>query len=63
MCYSKILEKKSKNIEDIISNVSATLAVENLQASQKAKEITRKYLEGTYDSNQAILAIKLIYLG
>lgn len=58
-----MLEKESKINDDIMSNVSATLAVEGLQASQKAKEITRKYLEGTYDSDQAILAIKLIYLG
>lgn len=53
----------SADYEAIQANVKATLAVEGLQSSQTAKEITRKYLEGTYTSEQAIQAIKLIYIG
>jgi len=49
-------------IEKAISNVKATLAVEKLQASKKSEEITRRYLEGKITSEQAIMAIKLIYI-
>jgi hypothetical protein len=46
----------------IQANVKATLAVEGLQASNRAVGITAKYLQGTYTSEQAIQAIKLIYV-
>ena len=49
-------------IETAISNVKATLAVEKLQISKKSEDITRRYLEGKITSEQAILAIKLIYI-
>ena len=56
---NKIVE--STNFQYILDNVSASLAVEGLQASQQAKEITKKYLQGKYTSSQAVFAIKLIY--
>jgi len=49
-------------IKAAMANVKATLAVENLQASEKSEDITRRYLEGKITSEQAILAIKLIYI-
>jgi len=49
-------------IETAISNVKATLAVEKLQISKKSEEITRRYFEGKITSEQAIIAIKLIYI-
>ena len=49
-------------IEKALANVRATLAVEKLQASKKSEEITRRYLEGKITSEQAIMAIKLIYI-
>ena len=49
-------------IEKAIANVKATLAVEKLQISEKSEKITRKYLEGKITSEQAVMAIKLIYI-
>jgi hypothetical protein len=49
-------------IERAIANVKATLAMEKLQASEKSKEITRRYLEGKITSDKAIMEIKLIYI-
>ena len=49
-------------IKEAIENVKATLAVENLKVSKKSEEITRRYLEGKITSEQAIIAIKLIYI-
>jgi len=49
-------------IKEAIENVKATLAVENLKVSKKSEEITRRYLEGKITSEQAIMAIKLIYI-
>jgi hypothetical protein len=48
--------------EAIQKNVKATLAVEGLKQSETAKEITRKYLQGEYTSEQAIMAIKMLYI-
>ena len=50
------------DIEKTIANVKATLAVEKLQISEKSEKITRKYLEGKITSEQAVMAIKLIYI-
>jgi hypothetical protein len=69
MNYKKIAESQRKTgaeinrkLEQAIQkNVTATLAVEGLQASKQAKEITRKYLEGTYTSDQAVVEIKKMY--
>ena len=49
-------------IKAAMANVKATLAVEKLQASKKSEDITRRYLEGKITSEQAIMAIKLIYI-
>jgi len=61
MRYSKILEKDI-GINHILANVAASLAVEGLNQSTKARRITTKYLNGDYTSEQAIYAIKLLYL-
>jgi 2-iminoacetate synthase ThiH len=47
--------------EAIQKNVKATLAVEGLHPSETAKEITRRYLEGTYTSEKAVMEIKKMY--
>jgi len=49
-------------IEKALANVKATLAIEKLQISEKSEKITRRYLEGKITSEQAIFAIKLIYI-
>jgi hypothetical protein len=51
-----------KEIEKTLSNVKASLAVEGLTASIEAIDITRRYLAGECTSQQAVMAIKLIYL-
>jgi hypothetical protein len=57
-----IMRTKSRNIENIIANVSATLAVEGLRPSCTAISINRKYLEGKISSEEAIAKIKAKYL-
>ena len=56
-------EKKmtSENIERILANAKATLAVEGLKPSKIAVEITRIYLAGEITSEQAISLIKKLY--
>jgi len=48
-------------IEAVIANVKATLAVEKLQVSKKSEDITRRYLEGKITSIQAIEEIKNLH--
>ena len=52
------MKAKFKNIDRIIANVSATLAVEGLKPSTSGTAITRQYLEGKITSKQAIQRIK-----
>lgn len=47
-----------KDIDRIIANSHATLAVEGLKPSKTAVEITRQYLEGKITSEEAIKRIK-----
>lgn len=54
----KTMKTKPKNINRIIANVSATLAVEGLKPSETGTAITRQYLEGKITSKQAIQRIK-----
>lgn len=58
----KIMRANSRSIENIIANVSATLAVEGLRPSCTAISINRKYLEGKISSEEAIEKIKAKYL-
>jgi Mg/Co/Ni transporter MgtE len=50
------------DIQKIIDCVDATLAIERLEISKKAKVIRRKYLVGEITSQEAIDAIKEIYM-
>ena len=52
---------KEQNIERILANTNATLAVEGLKPSEVAVEITRIYLAGEITSEQAIQLIKKLY--
>ena len=52
---------KEQNIDRIIANTNATLAVEGLEPSKIAVEITRKHLAGEITSEQAIDLIKKLY--
>lgn len=49
---------KQKDIDKIIANVSASLAVEGLKPSKSGVEITRQYLDGKISSKEAIQRIK-----
>lgn len=48
-------------IEDIIRNVTATLAIEGLKPSKEAVNINREFLEGNISSEEAIKRIKEKY--
>ena len=50
-----------ENIDRIIANTNATLAVEGLKPSKIAVEITRIYLAGEITSEQAMQLIKKLY--
>ena len=49
------------NIDKIINNVTATLAIEGLKPSKSAVSINRKFLEGKISSQEAIRRIKVKY--
>lgn len=51
-----------KNIDSIIKNVTATLAIEGLKPSEEAIDINRKFLEGNISSKEAIRRIKEKYI-
>ena len=51
------------DVEKIQKNVEASLAVENVKPSNKAKKITREYLEGKITSCEAIKKIKDYWIG
>jgi len=48
-------------IDKAMTNVAATLAVEGLEQSPGAKNISSEYLNGKLSSDEAISKIKLIY--
>lgn len=52
------MKVKSKDIDKIMANVSATLAVEGLKPSKAGAAITRQYLEDKISSQEAIQRIK-----
>ncbi|MDP4094600.1 MAG: antitoxin VbhA family protein [Bacillota bacterium] len=52
------MKTQTRNINKIMSSVSATLAVEGMKPSESGAAITRQYLEGKITSKQAIQRIK-----
>lgn len=52
------MKVKQVNIDRILANASATLAVEGLKPSKAGSRITRQYLEGKISSKEAIQRIK-----
>ena len=54
--------KPTKNIDKIVRNVTATLAIEGLKPSQSAVNINRQFLEGKISSQEAIKRIKDKYV-
>jgi hypothetical protein len=53
--------KKTKNIDKIVNNVTATLAIEGRKCSKCAVSINRQFLEGKISSHEAIDKIKANY--
>jgi len=51
------------DINYIINNVTATLAIEGLKPSESAVTINRQFLEGKITSKEAVRQIKAKYLG
>lgn len=51
------------DINFIINNVTATLAIEGLKPSESAVAINREFLEGKISSKEAVRRIKAKYLG
>lgn len=54
--------KRTKNIDKIVKNVTATLAIEGLKPSKSAVSINRQFLEGRISSQEAINRIKAKYV-
>jgi hypothetical protein len=54
--------KHTKNIDKIVKNVTATLAIEGLKPSKSAVTINRQFLEGKISSQEAINRIKAKYV-
>lgn len=54
--------KHTKNIDKIVKNVTATLAIEGLKPSKSAVSINRQFLEGKISSQDAIKRIKAKYI-
>mgnify|MGYP000934663727 CR=1 FL=1 len=53
--------KQNRNIENIVKNVTATLAIEGLKPSKDAVAINRQFLEGKISSKEAVSRIKAKY--
>ncbi|MCX8129329.1 MAG: antitoxin VbhA family protein [Clostridia bacterium] len=56
------MRRKHVNIDKIISNVTATLAIEGLKPSKTAVNINRQFLEGKITSKEAVRRIKAKYV-
>lgn len=52
------MPKNKTDIDRVIANVQASMAVEGLTPSREAKAIGKKYLAGELTSQEAIDAIK-----
>ena len=49
--------RTEKEIDKIIANVKATLAIEGLQPSKRSEELSRMYLRGEISSEEVIKKI------
>jgi hypothetical protein len=56
------MKTKNIDIDKIIANASATLAVEGLKPSKTALSISRSYLHGEISSREAVAKIKAKYI-
>ena len=52
----------TKDIDKIVNNVTATLAIEGLKPSKSTVSINRQFLEGKISSQEAIRRIKAKYV-
>lgn len=53
------MKKKRGEIERVISNVQASMAIEGMKPSAEAQSIGKQYLEGKISSNEAVAKIKM----
>lgn len=53
------MKNNPEEIERVIANVKASMAVEGMKPSKKAQSIGRQYLEGKISSQEAVAKIKL----
>lgn len=53
------MKKKHGQIERVIASVQASMAVEGMKPSAKARVIGKQYLEGKISSKDAVTKIKL----
>lgn len=51
------MSKKSVEIERVMANVQASMAVEGMKPSRKAQTIGRNYMEGKISSDEAVAQI------
>ena len=57
----QVVKKKPEEIERVIASVRASMAVEGMKPSAKARAIGRQYLEGKISSKEAITRIKTLH--
>jgi len=55
------VKKKRGEIERVIANVQASMAVEGMKPSAKAQAIGKQYLEGKISSKEAVAKIKMLH--
>ena len=53
------MRMKPEEVERVIANVQASMAVEGMKPSAKARAIGRQYLEGKISSKEAVNKIKM----
>ncbi|MEQ8201915.1 MAG: antitoxin VbhA family protein [Syntrophomonadaceae bacterium] len=51
------MPKKASEIKRVMNSIQASMAVEGLKPSKRAKAISQKYLEGKLDSEEAVTMI------
>lgn len=55
------MKKKPEEVKLVIANVLASMAVEGIKPSRKAKVIGKQYLEGKLSSKEAVTKIKILH--
>lgn len=53
------MKKKLGEVERVIANVRASMAIEGMNPSAKARVIGKQYLEGKISSREAVTKIKM----